>query len=477
MRALVLALLLAWGSCAMAQTPGPVLEKARQSTFRVEAARCQDGGGRKATGFLWSDGSTVVTALHVVAGCNTLSVYSEVLKRNITAKLTHTLNAADLAMLHLDGPAGSGQPLVVSTLKPAVHDELTVLGYPLLIPDMNSTELKVKFGGSHLRDIVPDNTLQELAARNSPSPDLEITSLEGFLAPGASGAPIMDKAGHVVAIGDGGLENGTIGMSWGIPATNLNALAQSHETPSAKSSDAHLFAAETEVHATGPTIACGSGSFVKVRTLPYSEILHSTDDAEGLARLLTFFASYGVDTSNLSYDIYQDAVSGGALAVPEGKILDGGRVGCAVKVLPNLTMYIQMAHLDQVSDIQPISLAFERTFTPIPPWYPDPNFTYLQPRQRADGLMVRRKVLLHYTQYAYGNVGWDQGATYETLAAKGQWFIGTTALDRVYSSKTLQVAQGCAMNPRYPGCSDFKQQIQTLVQAVIAAHLTTFPNN
>jgi len=475
MRTVILLALAVCCPVAGAQTPEAALEKARPATFRVDAANC-NGGNRNATGFLWSDGSTVVTALHAVAGCGTLSVYSETLGKNTVAKLARSLNSADLAMLRLVSPIGNAQPLTISTQKPAVHDELTVLGYPLVIPRMDSTELKVKFGGSTLEEIVPQATKEELAARRSPSLDLQITSLEGFLAPGTSGAPIMDKAGRVVAIGDGGLENGTIGMAWGVPASYLTALAQSRETPDARTADPHLFAAETEVHPTGDAVACGSGAFIKVRTLEYSEILHSTDDAVGLAKVLTSFAYLGIDPSGLRYDIYQDATSGGAIAVPEGKTLQGGTVGCRVDVLQNLSMYIRMAPLTVPTDMYPVSLAFENTFTPIPPWSPDPNFTYTQPRHRADGLTVERKVLFHTQRNGYRQF-WDEGGSYETLAVKGNWFIGTMALDRVYRPQTLQMAQQCKLRPGFPGCEDFRQQMRQLVQAVIAAHLTTFPNN
>jgi hypothetical protein len=460
---------------ANAQTPESALEKARNATFRVEASGCV-GGNRKATGFLWSDGSTVVTALHVVAGCGTLGIYSETLKRNIDAKLVHSLNFADLAMLHLAAPVPNAQPLTVSTQKPAVHDELTVLGYPLLIERMDSTELKVKFGGSRLGEIVPANTQQELKQRNSPSIDLEITFLEGFLAPGASGAPIMDKVGRVVAIGDGGLVNGTVGIAWGVPAVNLTALAQSHETPTAKASEPHLFAAETEVRPTGAAVQCGAGSFTKIRTIEYREILQSTDDAAGLAKLLVFFAVFGIDPSDLRYDIYQDATSGAALAVPEGKELKGGQA-CSVNVLPNLVLVYAMAHMNQPSDMYQLGLAYERAITPMPQWSPDPNFTYVEPRRRADGMTVERKALLHTARNPYGQVHWDQGGAYETLAVKGNWFIGTTAFDRVYRPETLQFAQQCTRTPQFQGCAEFRSQMRILVQAVIAAHLTTFPYN
>jgi hypothetical protein len=92
-------------------------------------------------------------------------------------------------------------------------------------------------------------------------------------------------------------------------------------------------------------------------------------------------------------------------------------------------------------------------------------------------MTVQRKALLHTSRNNYGQVYWDQGGAYETLAVKGNWFIGTTAFDRVYRPATLQFGQQCASNPQAAGCADFRSQMRILVQAVIAAHLTTFPYN
>src|SRR5947209_11390105 len=99
MRHLVAWMVLAAGA-ALAQTPTAVLERARLATFRVDSANCQ-GGSRNATGFLWNGKNTVVTSLHVVAGCGTVSVYSETQGRSIKARVVHALAEADLAMLQL----------------------------------------------------------------------------------------------------------------------------------------------------------------------------------------------------------------------------------------------------------------------------------------------------------------------------------------------------------------------------------------
>ena len=39
--------------------------------------------------------------------------------------------------------------------------------------------------------------------------------------PGHSGAPIIDREGRVLAIGNGGLKSGTIGQGWAIPVAKL----------------------------------------------------------------------------------------------------------------------------------------------------------------------------------------------------------------------------------------------------------------
>ena len=113
---------------------------------------------------------------------------------------------------------------------------------------MSSDSLHLRFSGKKLRDIVPPSVAIELSSAGSPSLDLDITSIEGHLLPGDSGAPIFNKQGRVVAIADGGLANGRVGISWAIPVKYLNDLAASPEIAQGREVGQikALFSAETE---------------------------------------------------------------------------------------------------------------------------------------------------------------------------------------------------------------------------------------
>ncbi len=69
--------------------------------------------------------------------------------------------------------------------------------------------------------IVDGETAYELTKRNSPDPKTEVVSLQGFLGPGHSGAPILDANKRVIAVGNGGLKAGTVGQGWAIPINKV----------------------------------------------------------------------------------------------------------------------------------------------------------------------------------------------------------------------------------------------------------------
>ena len=87
-------------------------------------------------GWHWIPGGrnpdTAVTALHVVAGCQKITVYYEALKVTRPASVAKVLRQADLVLLKItDAP--SAQVLVVDPKPPTLTDKLSTLGYPLQI--------------------------------------------------------------------------------------------------------------------------------------------------------------------------------------------------------------------------------------------------------------------------------------------------------------------------------------------------------
>ncbi|MEO8725321.1 MAG: serine protease [Acidobacteriaceae bacterium] len=488
MKLVSLALGMVMAVAAAAQTPARVLESTRNAVFRVDSVGCI-GGNRSATGFLWNGSTLIVTSLHVVAGCQTFSVYSETQGRSIQADVSKSLGSADLALLKLHESVRFANPLTLRAVKPSAHETLTALGYPLLVPKMDSTDVIVKFGGGTLGEIVPEQTRKELAQRNSPSVDLQITDFQGSLLSGLSGAPILDARGEVVAIGDGGLENGTVGRSWGVPVSYLAQLMASNERPTALQGDPHLFAAETEVHPGGETVQCGSGSFTKARTIGFNEIMHSTDDPARLTQMVNLGFYSGIDASRFSYDIYQSPTGGAAFAVPAGArvqpVESGDRAGCVVYVRPGIDMQIQMQPMRGPGDMNGASYRYENLSTPVSTytgyvapntWLLNPAYTFRELAPSLDGHMVNRKFILHYVpnpQNAYMPAVTDQAA-FETIAGKGNTFIGTTAFNRAFNPQADQWVNYCHQYPNAQNCAQVREYQSLWAETMLAAFLTTF---
>jgi S1-C subfamily serine protease len=201
--------------------PREVLDRARQAVVRVQAAGCESGEAR-ATGFALEGGKLIVTALHVVAGCRQITVYSETLGREAPATISRVLPQADLALLAVEPVTFPGVP--VASTAPKLHEDVVAIGYALGTPTIGTTNLKISYGQSRLEQMLPGPVRDEIRRVGVPSLSLEILRLQGHLVPGLSGAPIINGAGQVVAVSDGGLESGAVSISWAVPSSNIREL-------------------------------------------------------------------------------------------------------------------------------------------------------------------------------------------------------------------------------------------------------------
>ncbi len=200
-------------------------EQVARSVVQVQARGCP-GGDRVGSGFAFGPDQHVVTALHVVSGCQRISVYWE--KHGGAtqqARIVGVLNGADLALLH--APGAPGQALAHQPSKPQANAQLEALGYYLAVPTMDNKPLRVTFGSSRLRDMLPGGVRKELERSGAIDLNLDIVRLDGHLLPGLSGAPIFDLSGQVVAVGSGGLKSGAASVSWAVPASHLQTLLTS----------------------------------------------------------------------------------------------------------------------------------------------------------------------------------------------------------------------------------------------------------
>ncbi len=456
---------------------GQNLEADSHSVLRVTSADCAGGGGQTATAFVWGDRATAVTALHAVAGCRNIKVFYQSGGPSV-ATLTKVYRHGDLALLSIQQPQPA-TPFQEATHPATLQEELQVLGYALQTPTMSSTSLHLRFGGHTLHDIVPSAVATELAAVGSPSLDQEITNIEGHLLPGLSGAPVLDKQNHVVAVSDGGLENGFVGISWGIPVQYLKQLAASTEsvTHQPPGHAKQLFAAETE-STRGEDLSCGGLPLTKIRTVGYTAIAPSTDAPAGLMQLINYFS---VDPSPFLYDVYQNLESGATIAIPATANGHSGSDGCTFDhpAVPDLLIRVQLARVNGQAEIVKVADRQEAVAAGGSPrnWYSDNNFTNATATTRSDGLLLRRRAYMHVAGVSFGvpNPMSQDAYLFETMATRNGVEMNASVLNRHNTVEENQRATYCRTMSALPICSATNNKTAGWIKSVIGIHLSTFP--
>ena len=218
--AVAIVLLLAlWAGMAFAQNgsaiPAPYV-------YRLKIGNCTfDPADRRQTGFQVQGTVGIVTALHGVADCQTVSAITDdgvVFTDLVIAAVdidhdVALLTSSDLAGLPTDGFA-------VSQLAPTeiLTASLRIVGYPLGLDKQDVDLIESVRDIEPLDGVIPDE--EESTAflkRKSPDIDIEVLNLQAQLLPGHSGAPVLDAVNGLVAVGEGGLRGGTVGRSWAIP--------------------------------------------------------------------------------------------------------------------------------------------------------------------------------------------------------------------------------------------------------------------
>lgn len=450
-----------------------VMRRVSQSVVQVRGRGCGTSD-RAGTGFVWPTADRVVTAMHLVAGCQRLALYHEGRRVERDAVVVSLLHEGDLALLSITG-AADWLPAVVATRRPDTQEDLAVLGYELGAPTMGSKSLKLSFGSSRLRDMLPDQVRRELQTVGFPSVDLEILRLEGHLLPGHSGAPIFDREGKVVAVANGGLENGAASISWGLPVALLQQLRSSNQTSSSVPARrvATLFAASLESKEQGSQ-ACGAITFTKLRRRSFGAIARTTDSPLGLQQILQSIAYAGLpDMTNQMFDIHVDRESGATVVLPAGTALRSyGRVCLAQSPSGTIRMYLRGDTAGGLSNVQMASVNFESfvmSDTQLQ-YQLDPRWTYGGPKQRFDGLLVNRKAATGYDVRQL-----VRAYAFETLMSRGEIFVGVAVVNWALNEAVLQKSQVCQLRPQMPDCGQLRAIALEWAPFVLAIHMSTFP--
>jgi hypothetical protein len=477
---------LAPSGIVVGQTPSvafssTLFQKVRNSTVLIDATDC-NSASREGTGFIWLQLDQIATALHVVAGCKTITVKSESTSAQRKGRIGKLLVGPDLALIILDSKLTGMDPMSFATSTPSDTDELQVIGYPEGIPKMNNTHLRLRSGGLKLRDNVPKFVSDKLDVSKSPDPDLEFTSIEGHLLPGLSGAPIVNANGELVAIGDGGLDDGMTGISWAIPVLRLNDLATSPDTLAQIPVQLvpQLFAAEKTL-TSGFTVSCGNDIFRKTRTVG-PDIVQSSDDPNGL---LVLANGGGIDFSQARWDVYQHKESGATFVVPADAAISSTN-GMCIATSSDGTKTLRIASRSSGPLLNAPGTAPNNVFVAAQQfematlgqfgWGVDPRWSYNAPQPRFDGLLVTRKMLLHYLPGFPPNAPQVDAEVFETLASRNGNFLGVSALESPHNFAMLDARIACRMNPsNLPNCAAILADATEWAQFVLSAHLSTFP--
>lgn len=179
------------------------------------------------SGFIYRKSTWIVTALHVVSGCDNIRVSSDAMPET-RAEIRKVRSNADLALLEVIHSTASPRPLPVFVFNGEMpQEDLVLVGYDRDLPTAGTQLLTSKCCRTRLSQLLLQG---ELSSLRVPSPDTPIIELNGALVHGHSGAPIFDTEGRIVGIGDGGLAPlGNTETSWAIPATEFESLMRSRE--------------------------------------------------------------------------------------------------------------------------------------------------------------------------------------------------------------------------------------------------------
>jgi hypothetical protein len=304
--------------------------------WSVVQIRCTYGQRQsQATGFVWSAPGRVVTALHSVAGCQEIVVWSELRRRETLARVINVDLEADLALLQLDNDLDL-RPVPHAVEPPDVRARFFAWGYPTAAAEM--IELSIEFAGglnggtTTLGRAFRSQDLNRMFREQAyPNAETQILRTPSPIQPGKSGAPIFDSAGRVVAIVDGGLLEGLRLVNWTIPAyVYLSDLPRSTDpAPERPSAWSGLFSAivpdraETVVLAAAeppetPPVATAPGALTFVGRLPLTAAgdrlgLRGED---GMVREIEFALGDPAAFAALAFDIYEDRASGATWAIP-----------------------------------------------------------------------------------------------------------------------------------------------------------------
>ncbi|MCB0108353.1 MAG: trypsin-like peptidase domain-containing protein, partial [Caldilineaceae bacterium] len=201
--------------------------------FRIKASGCPVAPeDHIQSGFRVQDQVGIVTALHGVLGCDTLvaeagggeKIYDELIIGQVDIRHDIAILWSDaLAVDRLDGLAPIAKPASGEQ-----DERYQIIGYPLGLATQQVTDDVQIAERAPLGNLLDDAALVAIADRDSPGIDIDVFALQTPLVPSHSGAPLVNRAGEVVGVGNSGLDLDRAEVGWAIPwdAIQLQTIAR-----------------------------------------------------------------------------------------------------------------------------------------------------------------------------------------------------------------------------------------------------------
>jgi hypothetical protein len=208
--------------------------------YKIAAANCETGPAERVqSGFRVQNQVGIITALHGVVGCKTIIAEpggdGQAFHNLIIGKVDIRHDVAVLWSKELAGAPLVGLATITETLAIDVAETYQVIGYPFgLFRQKPTIDVKV-LERTALGNLLPDEAITAIADRDSPAIDADVLSVQTHLVPGHSGAPVLNRQGQVVGIGNGGLDLGRVEMGWAIPWDEIDPQVVSNQVSQAVS--------------------------------------------------------------------------------------------------------------------------------------------------------------------------------------------------------------------------------------------------
>jgi len=324
---------------------GTALGDPREDFLKERAVRVIVRGvtpNTSSSGFLWKQQNWVVTNLHAIPSDKGIKVKCGGLIQN--AKVVKVLPRADLALLVVDPPAGDKPPLhkckpftEANLVEPLMGAELAAYGW-MGDARKSSPRFMKKTTTGTLTDHFPSNltVLEELKKYGIPDiKDVDFYILQGGSLPGYSGGSIVDDELRLVAIVDGGLNEGLNTVKWAIPASNLKDLESGVPweprygikpewlwSTGIADPDEFSVLKYREVDTTNPDTGESTHfdyEWYRTKSLSLRQLAQTSVDPAGILSLLERYGTAAGGDVDPTFDVYEDLDQGLIIAIPVGQ--------------------------------------------------------------------------------------------------------------------------------------------------------------